>query len=101
MDHGRIIAEGTPRDLVARFGPATLVEFALPAFALPELFPRFPGKLRADGERVLLEVHDLAQDLATLLSWAAERGLALAHLLVRPPNLEDVFLSLTGRRLRD
>ena len=101
MDHGRIIAEGTPRDLISRFGPATLVEFALPAFALPALFARFPGKARSDGERVLLEVQDLAQDLAALLAWASGRGLNLANFLVRQPNLEDVFLALTGRRLRD
>ncbi|MFN3929949.1 MAG: ABC transporter ATP-binding protein, partial [Thermoflexus sp.] len=101
MDHGRIIAEGTPRDLVSRFGPATLVECALPASACAELSARFPGKVRSDGERVLLEVQDLVQDLATLLAWAKERDLRLANLFVRPPNLEDVFLSLTGRRLRD
>ena len=101
MDHGRIIAEGTPRDLVSRFGPATFVEFELPSRFLSALSGRFPGKIRADGERVLLEVQDLTQDLSALLSWAAERGLSLRNLLVRQPNLEDVFLALTGRRLRD
>jgi len=101
MDHGRIIAEGTPRDLVSRFGPATFVEFELPSRFLSALSGRFPGKIRADGEHVLLEVQDLTQDLSALLSWAAERGLSLRNLLVRQPNLEDVFLALTGRRLRD
>ena len=101
MDHGRIIAEGTPRELVSRFGPATFVEFELPSRFLSALSGRFPGKIRADGERVLLEVQDLTQDLSALLSWAAERGLSLRNLLVRQPNLEDVFLALTGRRLRD
>jgi len=101
MDHGRIIAEGTPRDLVSRFGPATFVEFELPSPFLSALSGRFPGKIRADGEHVLLEVQDLTQDLSALLSWAAERGLSLRNLLVRQPNLEDVFLALTGRRLRD
>ncbi len=101
MDHGRIIAEGTPRDLGSRFGPATFVEFELPSPFLSALSGRFPGKIRADGEHVLLEVQDLTQDLSALLSWAAERGLSLRNLLVRQPNLEDVFLALTGRRLRD
>jgi len=101
MDHGRIIAEGTPRDLVSRFGPATFVEFELPSPFLSALSGRFPGKIRADGEHVLLELQDLTQDLSALLSWAAERGLSLRNLLVRQPNLEDVFLALTGRRLRD
>lgn len=101
MDHGKIIAEGTPRDLVSRFGPATFVEFALPRSVLPELSVRFPERVRLDGERVLLEVQELGQDLAELLAWAGQRNIGLAHLLVRQPNLEDVFLTLTGRRLRD
>lgn len=101
MDRGKIIAEGTPRELMSRFGPATFVEFELPASLFPELSVRFPGKVRQDGEHVVLEVQDLAQDLADLLSWAAQRGLSLPDLLVRQPNLEDVFLVLTGRRLRD
>lgn len=101
MDHGKIIAEGTPRDLVSRFGPATFVEFALPRSLLPELSVRFPGRVRLDEERVLLEVQELGQDLAELLAWAGQRNIGLAQLLVRQPNLEDVFLTLTGRRLRD
>lgn len=101
MDRGKIIAEGTPRELVSRFGPTTFVEFELPASLFPELSVCFPGKARQDRERVVLEVQDLAQDLEGLLSWAAQRGLSLPDLLVRQPNLEDVFLTLTGRRLRD
>lgn len=101
MDHGRILAEGSPRDLVGRFGPATFVEFDLPPALFPALAARFPGQARQDGERGLLQVQDLARDLARLLSWAEEEGLALRNLLVRQPNLEDVFLALTGRRLRE
>ncbi|MBC7318371.1 ABC transporter ATP-binding protein [Candidatus Bipolaricaulota bacterium] len=101
MDHGRIIAEGTPAELVSRFGPATFVEFELPPPAFPELSDRFPQKVRQDGEKAVLQIEDLAQDLSALLSWASSRGLSLRNLLVRQPNLEDVFLALTGRRLRD
>jgi len=38
--------------------------------------------------------------LEGLLSWSRERGIPLRNMVVRQPNLEDVFLSLTGRRLR-
>lgn len=101
MDQGRIIAEGTPRELVSHFGAETFVEFEAPAEALDELFRRFPGKVRRNASLMTLEVKDLAYDLSALLSWAAERGIALHNLVIRQPNLEDVFLSLTGRRLRD
>jgi len=101
MDHGRIIAEGTPQDLIRRFGTETFLEFEIPKEAFPELSQLFPGKARQDGERVTLAVQNLPQDLSSLLSWASGKGVALRNLLVRQPNLEDVFLSLTGRRLRD
>ncbi len=101
MDHGRIIAEGTPQDLICRFGTETFLEFEMPKEAFPELSQLFPGKARQDGERVTVGVQDLSKDLSSLLSWASGKGLALRNLLVRQPNLEDVFLSLTGRRLRD
>ncbi len=101
MDHGKIIAEETPAELIRRFGPTTFVEFEIPAPAFPELSAVFPQKIRQDGERATLQVGDLAQDLSALLSWASSRGLSLRNLMVRQPNLEDVFLALTGRRLRD
>jgi len=101
MDHGRIIAEGTPQDLISRFGTETFLEFEIPKETFPELFQLFPGRARQDGERVTLAVQDLPKDLSSLLSWATGKGVVLRNLLVRQPNLEDVFLSLTGRRLRD
>lgn len=101
MDHGRIIAEGGPKDLISRFGPATFVEFELPGELFSALSAGFPERVRQDGERAILHVEDLGADMAALFSWAAERGVTLANVTLRQPNLEDVFLSLTGRRLRD
>ena len=101
MDHGKIIAEGTARELVSRFGPATFVEFPLPPNLFPALCARFPGKVQQDGERANLQVDDLGQGLAGLFAWAQEQGITLSQVTLRQPNLEDVFLALTGRRLRD
>jgi len=101
MDHGKIIAEGTARELVSRFGPATFVEFPLPPNLFPALCARFPGKVRQDGERANLQVDELGQGLAGLFAWAQEQGITLSQVTLRQPNLEDVFLALTGRRLRD
>jgi ABC-2 type transport system ATP-binding protein len=101
MDHGKIIAEGTARELVSRFGPATFVEFPLPPNLFPALCARFPGKVRQDGERANLQVDELGQGLASLFAWAQEQGITLSQVTLRQPNLEDVFLALTGRRLRD
>ncbi|MGQ9700099.1 MAG: ABC transporter ATP-binding protein [Candidatus Bipolaricaulaceae bacterium] len=101
MDHGRIVAEGTPRALISSLGMASFVEFELPEALSADLSQAFPGRVQRDGNRVTVQLDDLVSGLSKLFSWAEGEGLELRHLLVRQPNLEDVFLSLTGRRLRD
>ncbi|MGQ9477542.1 MAG: ABC transporter ATP-binding protein [Candidatus Bipolaricaulia bacterium] len=103
MDHGRIVAEGTPRQLITSLGMASFVEFELPDpdnFAI-ELSQLFPEIVRRDGGLFTIRLDDLNQGLSVLLSWAERKGVQLRNLLIRQPNLEDVFLSLTGRRLRE
>ncbi len=103
MDHGKIIAADTPRALAARLGKETMVEFTadqVPAAARNSLSNRF-SRLRQDGGTITLEVTDLVPALQHLLGWAGEHGITLDNLVIRQPNLEDVFLTLTGRRLRE
>jgi len=103
MDHGKIIAAGSPRALVSRLGKETLIEFTadqIPAEAHASLTGRFP-RMHHDGSTITIEVAALVPALQHLLEWASEHGIALDNLVIRQPNLEDVFLTLTGRRLRD
>ena len=100
MDHGKIIASGSPRELTAQLGEETIIEFtASDTAALPT--PPPGGKVRRDGDAVVVEVTDLVPALRDLLAWAHENGVSLDNMVIRQPNLEDVFLALTGRRLRD
>ena len=101
MDHGKVIAEGTPRDLTSRLGQETIIEFSAPDdAALPSPLPDGCSVTRGEGGLVSVKTGDLASALARLLDWSRASGVALAEMAVRQPNLEDVFLSLTGRRLR-
>ena len=103
MDHGQIIAEGSPRDLTAGLDQETLIEFhaeALPQKALASL-DSFCKTSRSNGEIVTLETEDLVTAMERLLAWSRNHGTPLRNMTVRQPNLEDVFLSLTGRRLRE
>ena len=100
MDHGRIIASGSPRALTARLGEETIIEFTAPKMSGVSTIPS-GGKVRRDGDEVLVEVTELVPALRDLLSWAHKSGVSLDNMVIRQPNLEDVFLSLTGRRLRD
>jgi len=103
MDHGVIIAEGSPRELAAGLGQETIVEFSAPALE-EEHVTQLEGygvAARTDGEIVTLETEDLVHTMEELLAWSRERQVPLKNMTVRQPNLEDVFLSLTGRRLRE
>ncbi|MET7879958.1 ABC transporter ATP-binding protein [Micromonospora profundi] len=100
MDGGRIVAEGSPRELIEQHSTREVVELR---FAAESQEP-FAGKLAGLGERVevlpdrvLLYVPD--GDAAVVEVSAS--GLTPANVLVRRSGLEDVFLHLTGRTLVD
>jgi len=103
VDHGRIVARGTPDALVHSLGGEQLVEFvaspAIPAQAL-ERVPGFSGQ-RQRGEVVSLSVQALHEAVPALLRIADEHGSELVRLSTRAATLDDVFLALTGRTLEE
>jgi lipooligosaccharide transport system ATP-binding protein len=99
MDEGRIVAEGSPRQLIDRHSTREVVELR---FAVPEqqdaAVPRLDGlgaRIEPVADRVLIYT-DSGDDTVAALS---ERGLHPESVLVRRSSLEDVFLLLTGRSL--
>jgi ABC-2 type transport system ATP-binding protein len=101
MDHGKVIAEGTPRELTSGLGQDTIVEFAVPEDTeFPTAVTARCALVLGEGGLVSTKTSDLAATLGCLLDWSRSSGVPLAEMAVRQPNLEDVFLSLTGRRLR-
>ncbi len=106
MDHGRVIAQGTPRELIASLGAEEVVEFALADGAEPPAeaaLAALPGvrAARRDGPRFTLTVSELHRAVPTLLAELQRRGVELTELVTHHATLEDLFLSLTGRHLRD
>ncbi|MGD9675662.1 MAG: ABC transporter ATP-binding protein [Candidatus Bipolaricaulia bacterium] len=103
MDQGRVIARGTPRELTSSLGQETIVEFAAGerAAGASEAMAPFCRRVRDEAGLVSVETDDLVATLRRLLDWSREAGVPVADMVVRQPNLEDVFLSLTGRRLRE
>jgi ABC-2 type transport system ATP-binding protein len=103
LDHGAIIAQGSPRALALGLGQETVIEFALVG-ARPEDLRELEALgtgLSTHGEAVFLKTAAFTATMERLLAWSKARGVPLSGLVVRQPNLEDVFLSLTGRRLRE
>jgi ABC-2 type transport system ATP-binding protein len=106
VDHGKVIALGTPRELIGSLGAEHVVEFTLeqsaPAIDENEL-RALPGAraVRRIGSGYEIPVDALHRTVPALLSLLAARGAELANLTTHSASLEDVFVSLTGRQLRD
>jgi ABC-2 type transport system ATP-binding protein len=101
IDHGRIIAMGTSEELVANaFATRSqvLARFDGPTSAISAWAERHGGKLVESTAEFTIEN---STDIVGLLEDAAKAGLALKDVSLRRPNLESVFLHLTGRELRD
>jgi ABC-2 type transport system ATP-binding protein len=104
VDHGRIIAQGTPRELIASLGAEHVLEFAalgdgsVDAEALAAVLGEAP--VRQDGVWHL-RVSELHEAMPALLSELRRQGAELSELRTRSASLEDVFVTLTGRQLRD
>ena len=101
MDGGRIVAEGSPRELIDRYSTREVVELR---FALPEEQQAVLARLDGAGDRV----ENLADRVLLYtahgdeaLAQVTRDGIEPASVLVRRSTLEDVFLQLTGRTLDD
>jgi lipooligosaccharide transport system ATP-binding protein len=96
LDHGRRIAEGTPRGLIAEHLEREVVEvFGESAHAAAERHGALARRVETSGETVFFYLDDAR---ALLQALGDEPGLRTLH---RPANLEDLFLKLTGRQIRD
>jgi ABC-2 type transport system ATP-binding protein len=108
VDHGKVIALGTPRELILSLGGEHIIEFSLNGLGEPPTLPHDRLKelpsvrsVRAEGGQLQLSVAELHVALPALLNLLEQRHSQLASLTTRHASLEDVFVNLTGRHLRD
>jgi lipooligosaccharide transport system ATP-binding protein len=100
MDKAKIVAEGTPRELIAKYSTREVLELRFPLDAQPALDHKLDGiadRIEVLADRVLLYTSDGDAAVAAVHS----RGLQPETALIRRGTLEDVFLRLTGRSLID
>ena len=106
MDHGKVIALGTPRELIASTCAEQMVEFTAGsvshALDVPAL-RRIAGvrEVRTENGAVLLQVAELHTSVPALLAELTRQNVPLTELRTHSATLEDVFVTLTGRHLRD
>jgi ABC-2 type transport system ATP-binding protein len=102
LDHGGIIAKGTPRELIRSLGGDHVVEIAVGDLSADDLagLPSVRSVHAQDG-LLMLAVAEPHVAIPALLERLRERKAELRNLSTRHASLEDVFVSLTGRHLRD
>ena len=114
IDYGQAIAAGTPAELIEHLGGQHVVEFAISGASpdesktgardlAQESWRGLPGveSVRADDGLVCLTVRQPHVTIPALLDAVSQQGAKLLHLTTRQASLEDVFVQLTGRHLRE
>ena len=102
IDHGHIVAEGTPVELKAEIGRSTVE--AIPADAdqrgaIAAVLERFGEPMQGAPGTIAVRLNDGDDDLAEIVRALDAEDLRLAHLQIHAPTLDDVFLAKTGRSL--
>jgi ABC-2 type transport system ATP-binding protein len=103
VDHGKVIAQGTPRELKQSSADTTRIEVRLAKPVETAALKTLDGvgDAREMGEGYVLHCSRTAPAIVSLVKYLEPQGNELVSLEIATPSLEDVFIELTGRRLRD
>jgi ABC-type multidrug transport system ATPase subunit len=102
LDHGRVIARGAPSELIDSAFPHPIVRIRLPSFGVEPLRTLPVTVLVEESSHdVAIHVRDVRDALAAIAAVARAHDATVDDLRIIPPTLEDVFLRLTGRQVRD
>jgi len=105
MDNGVIIASGSPRELQEQSATQSGVEISLGRPLAPNDLPKWTGVIRTlvsdDRRKLTVTSSQPAKTLVELIRWIDSLGIDLDDVHLKRPTLEDVFIELTGKRLRD
>uniref|UniRef100_A0A7C3MK66 ABC transporter ATP-binding protein n=1 Tax=Dictyoglomus thermophilum TaxID=14 RepID=A0A7C3MK66_DICTH len=104
MDHGKIIAEGTPEDLIRSIGGESVIEVDIEenhSFLEDLNNMGLNYVFNSKNKRLVIKTNNVLEAIENLLKIAKGKGIKVRNETIRQPNLEDVFLTLTGRQLRE
>ena len=105
IDNGVIIAIGSPAELQAKSATQSSIEISLSEPLPAGELPAWPHAIRAivndDRHKISVSSSRAAKTLVELIKWIDAQGLELDDVHLNRPTLEDVFIELTGKRLRD
>ncbi len=105
IDEGRIIAIGTPREIQARTLGQSRIELTasapFPQSEMPALTGAVSPVFSSDGARLTVQSTAPGKTLAEIVKWMDHHALEIVDIHLQRPTLEDAFIELTGKKLRD
>ncbi len=103
MDHGEIIALGTPRQMIDEHFKESAIQFRMERYPSPEALMALPGvtSTAEEGEEIIIYTNNIPAAISALLNLASASQTEIHDMSIRQATLEDVFLKLTGKRIRD
>jgi len=102
MDHGKIISRGTLDELIASIETEDIVSFRVKGEEeIPQEFLQMEGLKHVENRTYAVTTKDVERTLGRLFERSKKFEILLDDVTIRKPNLEDVFITLTGRKLRD
>jgi len=102
MDHGKVVASGSLDDLVSSIGAENYISFRASGRQMqPEQLPGLNGIEYKEGDGFSFSSDDVTRDLGALFELSREQHFQIDDIRIRRPDLDDVFLHITGRKLRD
>lgn len=105
MDGGKIVAMGTPKELQQQSKGQSRIQINVAAPLLRDTLPAWPDaietRLNGDGREMTVYSNRPARTLFEIMKWLDQQGMQLEDVHLKRPTLEDVFVELTGKKLRD
>src|SRR5581483_5315249 len=105
IDEGRIVALGTPRQIQERALSDSMIEIecaqAVPSGDLPQWADAVKTSMDDRRTRITVTSRRPARTIVEMMKWLEEKGLELADIRIKRPSLEEAFIELTGKKLRE
>jgi ABC-2 type transport system ATP-binding protein len=105
IDSGKVVAIGTPRELQDRSAGKSAIDIvcdaSLTGRELPAFSEALSSSLSDDGRRLTVQSSRPARTLVEIVKWVDAQGVGLDDVHLSRPTLEDVFIELTGKKLRE
>ncbi len=101
IDRGKIIVSDTPKNLVKNYGGKSEIDFRCNSIPLKSTIDDLKSNVNVVDDHFRIETDDITKTLEELVEWSKKFNITITDISLVEPTLEDVFLSLTGRGLRD